>query len=140
MEDGLEVPAAVSLPKDFDASKKYPVVIEIYGGPDTPYVRDYWRGYSQRVMWYYNHGIIRVVADTRAAGHNGRAGVDLIYRDLVSAPVADCLTWAKYLASLEYVDAGRIGVEGFSFGGTMTTMLVMNYPQYFKCGVAGGSV
>ncbi len=140
MEDGLEVPAAVSLPKDFDASKKYPVVIEIYGGPDTPYVRDYWRGYSQRVMWYYNHGIIRVVADTRAAGHNGRAGVDLIYRDLVSVPVADCLTWAKYLAGLEYVDAGRIGVEGFSFGGTMTTMLVMNYPEYFKCGVAGGGV
>ncbi len=142
MEDGLKVPAAVSLPKGFDASKKYPVVMEIYGGPNTAYVRDYWtlRSYSDRVMWYYNHGIIRVIADTRAAGHNGRAGVDLIYRDLVSVPVADCLTWAKYLGSLDYVDASRIGVEGFSFGGTMTSMLVMNYPQYFKCGVAGGGV
>ncbi len=140
LEDGLKVPAAVSLPKNFDPSQKYPVVMEIYGGPDTPYVRDYWRGYSDRVMWYYNHGIIRVVADTRAAGHNGRAGVDLIYRDVVSVPVADCVSWAKYLSELPYVDASRIGVEGFSFGGTMTSVLVMSHPEYFRCGVAGGGV
>ncbi|MGM9752799.1 MAG: DPP IV N-terminal domain-containing protein [Candidatus Cryptobacteroides sp.] len=140
LEDGLKVPATVALPKDFDPSRKYPLVMEIYGGPDTPYVRDYYRRPSARAWWYYENGIIKVTADTRAAGHNGRAGLDLVYRDVVSVPVADCLAWAKHFASLDYVDASRMGVEGFSFGGTMTAMLVMNHPEYFRCGIAGGGV
>ena len=140
LEDGTRIPASVALPKDFDSSKQYPLVMEIYGGPDTPYVTDRWRGISDRDMWYYNNGIIKVVADTRAAGHNGRAGLDLIYRDLVSVPVQDFVSWATYLGSLPYVDASRIGVEGFSFGGTMTAMLVMTHPECFKCGIAGGGV
>ena len=137
LEDGTRIPASVALPKDFDSSKQYPLVMEIYGGPD---VNDRWRGISDRDMWYYNNGIIKVVADTRAAGHNGRAGIDLIYRDLVSVPVQDFVSWANYLGSLPYVDASRIGVEGFSFGGTMTAMLVMTHPECFKCGIAGGGV
>lgn len=140
LEDGTRIPASVALPKDFDSSKQYPLVMEIYGGPDTPYVNDRWRGINDRDMWYYNNGIIKVVADTRAAGHNGRAGLDLIYRDLVSVPVQDFVSWATYLGSLPYVDASRIGVEGFSFGGTMTAMLVMTHPECFKCGIAGGGV
>ena len=140
LEDGTRIPASVALPKDFDSSKQYPLVMEIYGGPDTPYVNDRWRGISDRDMWYYNNGIIKVVADTRAAGHNGRAGLDLIYRDVVSVPVQDFVSWANYLGSLPYVDASRIGVEGFSFGGTMTAMLVMTHPECFKCGIAGGGV
>ncbi len=140
LEDGLKVPAAVSLPRGFDPQKRYPLVMEIYGGPDTPYVRDRWRDAGERTWWFFDNGVIKVVADTRAAGHNGRAGVDLIYRDLVSVPVQDCLAWAEYFASLPYVDPERMGVEGFSFGGTMTSMLVMTHPEYFKCGVAGGGV
>lgn len=140
LEDGTRIPASVALPKDFDSSKQYPLVMEIYGGPDTPYVNDRWREISDRDMWYYNNGIIKVVADTRAAGHNGRAGLDLIYRDVVSVPVQDFVSWANYLGSLPYVDASRIGVEGFSFGGTMTAMLVMTHPECFKCGIAGGGV
>lgn len=140
LEDGTRIPASVALPKDFDSSKQYPLVMEIYGGPDTPYVNDRWREISDRDMWYYNNGIIKVVADTRAAGHNGRAGLDLIYRDVVSVPVQDFVSWANYLGSLPYVDSSRIGVEGFSFGGTMTAMLVMTHPECFKCGIAGGGV
>lgn len=140
LDDGTRIPASVALPKDFDSSKQYPLVMEIYGGPDTPYVNDRWREISDRDMWYYNNGIIKVVADTRAAGHNGRAGLDLIYRDVVSVPVQDFVSWANYLGSLPYVDASRIGVEGFSFGGTMTAMLVMTHPECFKCGIAGGGV
>lgn len=140
LEDGLKVPAAFNFPKGFDPAKKYPVVMEIYGGPNTAYVRDIYTPITERESWYYENGYIRVVADTRAAGHNGRKGVDLIYKDLVSVPVQDCLSWAKYLVSLPYVDATRIGVEGFSFGGTMTAILVMTHPEYFKCGIAGGGV
>ncbi len=140
LEDGTRIPAVVSLPKNFDSNSKYPVVMEIYGGPNTPYVRDRWHDFDEREMWYYDNGVIKVIADTRAAGHNGRADVDLIYRDLVSVPVSDFVSWAQYLSSLPYVDASRIGVEGFSFGGTMTAMLVMTHPELFRCGIAGGGV
>lgn len=140
LSDGLKVPAHVVYPKDFDASRRYPVVMEVYGGPNTAYVRDYWRPVSAREKWFYDSGVIKVVADTRAAGHNGRAGVDLIYQDVVSVPVADMVLWAEYFKSLPYVDGERIGVEGFSFGGTMTAMLVMTHPESFCCGIAGGGV
>lgn len=140
MSDGLKVPAAVALPRDFDPSKKYPVVMEIYGGPDNPYVRDNRRRVSPMVRWFWETGVIRAIIDTRAAGHNGRRGTDLVYRDVVSVPVEDACTWARWFAALPYVDASRIGVEGFSFGGTMTAMLVMNHPDLFRCGVAGGGV
>ena len=140
MSDGQRVPAVITLPDGFDPSKRYPVVVEIYGGPDTPYVRDRWRGVSPMDRWFWENGVIKVVADTRAAGHNGRRGTDLVWRDVVSVPVEDVCTWARWLGGLPYVDASRIGVEGFSFGGTMTAMLVINHPDLFRCGVAGGGV
>ena len=140
MSDGQKVPAAIALPRDFDSSKQYPVVMEIYGGPDNPYVRDSKRRASPMVRWFWETGVIRAIVDTRAAGHNGRRGTDLVYRDVVSVPVEDACTWARWLGALPYVDASRIGVEGFSFGGTMTAMLVMNHPELFRCGVAGGGV
>lgn len=137
--DGFELPAIITYPEDFDPSGKtrYPVIMEIYGGPDTPYVRD---RYRKPRSWYSENGIIRIVCDSRAAGHNGRAGEDQVYKDLTSAPVKDFCEWADYLSSLPYVDGSRIGVEGFSFGGTMTAMLVMRHPERFRCGIAGGGV
>ena len=141
LEDGTALPAKIAYPKDFDPSRQYPLVMEIYGGPDTPYVTDAWRrGPTQRDYWYYNNGIIKVTADSRAAGHNGRADIDLIYRDVVSVPVEDFCAWGRYFQSLPYVDPQRIGVEGFSFGGTMTAMLVFTHPEIFRCGIAGGGV
>ena len=137
--DSFELPAIISYPENFDPSGKtrYPVIMEIYGGPDTPYVRD---RYRKPRSWYSENGIIKIVCDSRAAGHNGRAGEDQVYKDLTSAPVKDFCEWADYLSSLPYVDGSRIGVEGFSFGGTMTAMLVMRHPERFRCGIAGGGV
>ena len=140
MSDGQKVPAAVALPRDFDPAKKYPVVMEIYGGPDNPYVRDYKHRESAMLRWFWETGVIRAIIDTRAAGHTGRRGTDLVYRDVVSVPVEDACTWARWFGNLPYVDAERIGIEGFSFGGTMTAMLVMNHPDLFRCGIAGGGV
>lgn len=137
--DGFELPAIISYPENFDHSGKtrYPVIMEIYGGPDTPYVRD---RYLKPRSWYSENGIIKIICDSRAAGHNGRAGEDQVYKDLTSAPVKDFCEWVDYLSSLPYVDGSRIGVEGFSFGGTMTAMLVMRHPERFRCGIAGGGV
>ena len=141
-KDGFTLPALVTYPKSFDPSgaTKYPVVMEIYGGPDTPYVRDQWRAPNEANQWFAENGIIKIVCDSRAAGHNGRAGEDMVYKDVTSWPVSDFCEWADYLATQPYVDAAHIGVEGFSFGGTMTAMLVMRHSDRFCCGIAGGGV
>ena len=90
--------------------------------------------------WWSDNGIIQVVADCRAAGNSGRAGTDMVYRNLTEWPVRDFIAWADYLKGLPYVDGDRIGVEGFSFGGTMTAMLLFRASESYNCGVAGGGV
>ena len=139
-EDGLEIPAAVTYPLDFDPAKKYPVHFEIYGGPNTAVVRDAWRTPSPQARWWSDQGIINVLADCRASGHNGRAGTDQVYCNLTDVPVKDFVSWADYFRSLPYVDGEHIGVEGFSFGGTMTAMLLLRHSDVFRCGIAGGGV
>ena len=137
--DGLELPGIIYYPKDFDPAKKYPVHVDIYGGPDSPQVNDRWVS-PLRYNWYYQNGIIELIADCRAAGHNGRAGTDAIYKHLGTVEVSDFIQWAKWLQSLPYVKPEKIGVEGFSFGGTMTTLLVAEAPDSFHYGIAGGGV
>ena len=138
--DGFTLPGMMVLPKDFDPSKKYPVHVDIYGGPDTPQVRDRWTTPSESNQWYSDNGIIQITVDPRAAGHNGREGLDMIYRQLTVWEVKDFVAWADWLKALPYVDGDKIGVEGFSFGGTMTCMLLMQAPESFHYGIAGGGV
>ena len=137
--DGLELPGIIYYPEGFDPTKKYPVHVDIYGGPDSPQVNDRWVS-PARYDWYYRNGIIELIADCRAAGHNGRAGTDAIYKQLSTVEVSDFVEWAKWLQSRPYVKAEKIGVEGFSFGGTMTTLLVATASDYYHYGIAGGGV
>ena len=138
--DGLNLPGMIVYPKNFDESKKYPVHVDIYGGPNTPMVRDRWVTPNAANQWYSENGIIQITVDPRAAGHNGRAGLDMIYRQLTVWEVKDFCEWAEALQRLPYVDGDKIGVEGFSFGGTMTSMLLMQAPDKFHYGIAGGGV
>ena len=138
--DGLRLPAWIMYPKNFDPAVKYPVHVDIYGGPDTPQVRDRWIMPSGANQWWAENGIIEVTADCRAAGHNGREGLDQIYRHLNTVEVDDFVAWAKWLQSLPYVQGDKIGVEGFSFGGTMTAMLLFTASGYYHYGIAGGGV
>ena len=138
--DGFELPGMIVYPKDFDPAKKYPVHVDIYGGPDTPQVRDRWVTPNSSNQWYSDNGIIQITVDPRAAGHNGREGLDMIYRQLTVWEVKDFCAWADWLKALPYVDGDKIGVEGFSFGGTMTSMLLMQAPDKFHYGIAGGGV
>ena len=137
--DGFTFPGIIVYPKDFDPAKKYPVHVDIYGGPDSPQVTDRWTQ-PARYAWYQQNGIIEVIADNRASGHNGRAGLDCIYKQLATVEVDDFVAWAKYLQTLPYVQGDKIGVEGFSFGGTMTALLVATAPDAFHYGIAGGGV
>ena len=137
--DGLELPGVIYYPDGFDPANKYPVHVDIYGGPDTPLVHDRWVA-PARYKWYRENGIIELIADCRAAGHNGRTGTDAIYKHLNTIEVSDFVEWAKWLQSLPYVKGDKIGVEGFSFGGTMTTALVATASDYYHYGIAGGGV
>lgn len=137
--DGLTLPGMITYPKGFDAAKKYPVHVEIYGGPDAPSVHDRWTS-NLRNQWYADNGIIHITIDPRAGGHNGRYGLDMIYRQLTVNEVKDFCSWADWLMELPYVQDEKIGVEGFSFGGTMTCMLLMQAPDKFHYGIAGGGV
>ena len=140
VQDGFNLPGMIVYPKNFDPSKKYPVHVDIYGGPNTPMVRDRWVTPNADNQWYSENGIIQITIDPRAAGHNGRAGLDMIYRQLTVWEVKDFCEWASALQALAFVDGEKIGVEGFSFGGTMTSMLLMQAPDKFHYGIAGGGV
>ncbi len=138
--DGFDLYALMSLPENFDPSRRYPVVMQLYGGPGTPYVRDRWRDRDASDDWCYRNDVIYIVCDPRSSGENGREGMDQAFRQMTVIELGDYVAWAEWLQSLPYVDGSRIGVKGFSFGGTTTAMLVLRYPQYFRCGIAGGGV
>lgn len=138
--DGFDLYGLVTYPRDFDPTLTYPVVMQLYGGPGTPYVRDIWKNRDASDQWCYENGIIYLVVDPRSSGENGRKGMDQAFRRMTVVELQDYLAWAEYLQSLPYVRSDRIGVEGFSFGGTTTAMLVLRYPEHFCCGVAGGGV
>ena len=138
--DGLELPGTMTLPKNFDPSRRYPVHVYLYGGPDTPVVSDTWKTPGFWPMWFYENGIIDVRIDNRASGHNGRAGLDQIYKHLNTVELEDFVAWGRYLQGLPYVNPDKIGVEGFSFGGTMTAALLLKHSDVFHYGIAGGGV
>ena len=138
--DGFTLPGMIVYPKGFDSSKKYPVHVDIYGGPDAPVVHDKWSTPNANNQWWSENGIIEIHIDPRAGGHNGREGLDMIYRNLTVNEVKDFCSWADWLMEKPYVQDEKIGVEGFSFGGTMTCMLLMQAPDKFHYGIAGGGV
>ena len=129
------------LPAGFDPSKKYPVVLYVYGGPHSQMVTDTWLG-SVRMweMLMAQRGYIVYVQDNRGTEHRGAAFEKAINRQCGQAEMADQMVGINWLRSLPYVDAERIGVHGWSYGGFMTITLITNHPDVFKVAVAGGPV
>ena len=129
------------LPAGFDPSKKYPVVLYVYGGPHSQMVTDTWLG-SVRMweMLMAQRGYIVYVQDNRGTEHRGAEFEKAINRQCGQAEMADQMVGINWLRTLPYVDADRIGVHGWSYGGFMTISLITNYPDVFKVGVAGGPV
>ena len=128
-------------PANFDPSKKYPVIVYVYGGPHSQMVQDSWLG-SIRMweMYMAQRGYIVYVQDNRGTQNRGAEFEKAINRQCGQAEMADQMVGVNCLKSLPYVDAARIGVHGWSYGGFMTISLVTNYPDTFKVGVAGGPV
>lgn len=128
-------------PANFDASKKYPTVVYVYGGPHSQLVTDDWLG-GARLWEYYmaNKGYILFTLDNRGTGNRGFGFEGAIHRNLGVNELDDQMVGVEYLKTLPYVDANRIGVHGWSFGGFMTVTMMLKQADQFKVGVAGGPV
>ena len=129
------------LPADFDPSRKYPVLLYVYGGPHSQMVDDSWMGGVR--MWEMlmaQKGYIVYVQDNRGTQNRGAEYEKAIHRQCGQCEMADQMVGIDMLRSLPFVDADRIGVHGWSYGGFMTISLMTNHPETFKVGVAGGPV
>ena len=128
-------------PVNFDPNKKYPTIIYVYGGPHAHNVDARWN-YSSRGWETYmaEKGYLLFILDNRGSENRGKAFEQATFRQLGQIEMQDQMKGVEYLKSLPYVDADKIGVHGWSFGGFMTISLMTNYPDVFKVGVAGGPV
>ena len=128
-------------PKDFDPSKKYPVIVYVYGGPHSQMVRNTFTAELRRwEMYMAQRGYLVYVQDNRGTQNRGAEFEKAIHRQCGQAEMADQREGVKMLMQLPYVDKDRIGVHGWSYGGFMTISLITNYPDIFKVAVAGGPV
>jgi dipeptidyl-peptidase-4 len=128
-------------PADFDSTKKYPVVVYLYGGPHAQMITNSWLGGAN--LWFHymaQKGYLVFTLDNRGSEARGKKFEQATFKQLGTAEMEDQLEGVNYLKSLNYVDATRLGVHGWSFGGFMTTSLMTRYPDVFKVGVAGGPV
>lgn len=128
-------------PANFDPNKKYPVVVYVYGGPHAQLVTNRWMGGSRLWEQYMaQNGYLLYILDNRGSANRGKEFEAVIHRQCGQPEMADQMKGVEFLQSLPYVDADRIGVHGWSYGGFMTISLLTNYPDVFKVGVAGGPV
>jgi dipeptidyl-peptidase-4 len=136
--DGYNLPAIWVLPPNFDESKRYPVLFQIYSGPASPTVST---SYPQ-IRWHYyaQHDIIVISVDHRGSGHFGKKGVALMYRNLGKWEMNDLIAAVKWLRNKPFVDPDRMGITGGSYGGYTTCMALTYGADYFTHGVAEYSV
>ena len=128
-------------PLGFDPSKKYPLIVYVYGGPHSQMVTDSWLGGVR--MWEMlmaQRGYVVYVQDNRGTQNRGAEFEKAINRRCGQAEMADQMVGVKRLLEQPWVDSERVGVHGWSYGGFMTISLLTNYPEVFKAGVAGGPV
>jgi len=140
-DEQFDLNARVVLPVDFDPNKKYPVIVYVYGGPHSQMVQNRWLGGARGWQLYMaQKGFIAFTLDNRGTAHRGKDFEQAIHRQLGQAEVEDQMQGIEYLKSLPYVDAERIGVHGWSYGGFMTISMMTQHPEVFKVGAAGGPV
>ncbi|MFA7273134.1 MAG: DPP IV N-terminal domain-containing protein [Crocinitomicaceae bacterium] len=140
-KDGSVLYTRMIQPKNFDPNKKYPVLVYVYGGPHAQMITNSWlNGANLWMHWLADQGYIVFTLDNRGSGERGFAFESQIHRQLGTVEMEDQMTGVDYLKSLPYVDGKRLAVHGWSFGGFMTTSLMLRQAGTFNVGVAGGPV
>ncbi len=140
-EDGQTLYTRLIKPYNFDPSKKYPVIVYVYGGPHAQMITDTWTADAGIYLNYLaQEGFIVFTLDNRGSADRGEAFEQCIHRQCGQLEMRDQMVGIEYLKTLPYVDADRIGSDGWSYGGFMSTTLKINHPEVFKVSVAGGPV
>lgn len=140
--DGVtDLHARLIKPLNFDPNKKYPVMYYLYGGPHAQMVQNRWMyGADMFMMYMASQGYVVFTIDNRGSGNRGREFEQATFRQLGTAEVADQMQGVNFLKNQPYVDASRMGIFGWSFGGFMTISMMTRQNDVFKAGVAGGPV
>ena len=140
-DDGTPLYGKLILPTDFDKTKKYPVIVYLYNGPHLQLVTNNFPASGN--LWYEymaQRGYIVFTMDGRGSSNRGTQFEQAVFRNLGETEMKDQLKGVEYLKSLHFVNAEKMGIHGWSFGGFMTTSFMLKYPEVFKAGVAGGPV
>jgi dipeptidyl-peptidase-4 len=141
-KDGSDLFGRILKPANFDETKKYPVLVYVYGGPHAQMVTNSWLGGSNLWMQWMaaEQDYIVFTLDNRGSKNRGFAFESVIHRQAGEAEMEDQLTGVDYLKSLAYVDGNRLSVFGWSYGGFMSNSLMLRHPGVFTTAVAGGPV
>lgn len=138
-EDGQTLYYSIQTPPDFDPTKRYPVLVNVYGGPGVQTVDRDWERLTD--VFYTQQGYIVFRLDNRGTANRGKAFEDVIYRQMGIPEVADQLLGVEWLKSQPFVDADRIAIQGWSYGGYMTLMTMLQAePGTFAAAVSGAPV
>jgi dipeptidyl-peptidase-4 len=137
IEGGEKLNGWMLKPADFDPDKKYPVFMYVYGGPGSQTVTDSWGGFNN---WWYQmlaqNGYIVVSVDNRGSGARGQEFKKITYLELGKYETMDQISAAKYLGNQSYIDAERIGIFGWSYGGYMSSLCLFKGADVFKSAIA----
>jgi len=138
-EDGTELYYRLYKPKDL--SEQHPAIVFTYGGPGVQIVTNSWGGDSDMLMQYWaSRGFVVFSIDNRGSTARGKAFEASLYKKMGTVEVDDQVSGVKFLRNLAYVDPGRIGIYGHSYGGYMALMAMFKAGDYFSAGVAGAPV
>ncbi|MCE9574893.1 MAG: S9 family peptidase [Deltaproteobacteria bacterium] len=131
---------AIIRPRSFDPTRRYPVLLHVYGGPTARMVWHNARAYLMD-QWYADGGFVVVRIDGRGTPNQGRAWSRAVLKDLITVPLADQVDVLHALAVKHpELDLGRVGIYGWSFGGYLSAMATILRPDVFQCGIAGAPV
>jgi dipeptidyl-peptidase-4 len=137
--DGFAMPAQILKPKDFDPTRRYPIILHVYGGPSAPTVKDAWQNTTLFDNILASNGYIAVAIDNRAATAISKTLENTLAVSPGAGETADLVAGIRWLKAQPWVDGSRVGVWGWSGGGTVTLNL-MTRSQEFKAGIAGAPV
>ncbi|MFC3031133.1 DPP IV N-terminal domain-containing protein [Pseudoalteromonas fenneropenaei] len=139
-EDGQTLYYRLFQPAQLQPGKKYPVIVNVYGGPHAQRVTNSWRSKNLYFQYMVQQGYLVFQLDNRGSYNRGKKFEDAIYKHLGVVEVADQIKGVEYLRSLPHVDPERIGIYGHSYGGYMALMTMFKAGDYFKAGVSGAPV
>ncbi len=143
--DGQVLHYRLVKPRDLVPGRRYPVIVDVYGGPGSQKVRRDWGSSTRSNNGYFRqflaqHGYIVFTLDNRGTGFRGVEFETAIYRNMGTVEVEDQVAGIEFLQSLPFVDPQRIGIFGWSYGGYMALMCLMQAPDVFAAAVAGAPV